>query len=263
MVSNRFRIILLCTFFNILFEYSARGVTTFLQQPLLILSLCGIYFTFFAMVEDLMVRYCLKNYQVTLFAFLYGFIPEMFLSGNLFNQATSFGFFFFGISLKTLFVINFFAWGIMQSLITFYFANRINVRDWNHPRMGKVGWGLCVGYHVLIIVLARSNPYRPKGTPLSYAVALFLMIVVAVLFFSTLHPRKEHVWHFQPSLVMDVCAFGSVILFATLGTFVHGPQVITSQPLNLVAVVIESLWTIGVGITFLGYRWHKGSDVAV
>jgi hypothetical protein len=215
------------------------------------------------MFEDLMVRYHLKNYQITLFAFLYGFIPEMFLTGNLFNETTSFGFFAFGISLKTLFIVNLFAWGIMQSIITFYFANRINLRDWNHPRMGKVGWVLCIGYHVLVIVLARSNPYRPRGTPLSYTVALLLMIILAVLFASTLHPRKEHVWNFQPSLVMDVCAFGSVMLFLVLGTFVHGPQVITSQPLNLIAVVIEGLWTVVVGITFFLYRWHKGSDVAV
>ncbi|MFQ6087346.1 MAG: hypothetical protein ACE5K0_00385 [Candidatus Methanofastidiosia archaeon] len=263
MLSNRVRIILLCVLFNILFEYSARGITTLSQRPLLFLSLFGIYFTFFAMFEDLMVRYRLKNYQIALFAFLYGFIPEMFLTGNLFNKTIYFGLLFLGLNLGTLLSINFFAWGILQSIVTFYFANRIQVRDWNHPRMGKLGWALCVGYQVLVILLSRSNLYRPRGTPLSYLVALILIVVVAAVFISKLS-KRENILHFQPSLVMDVFAFGSVILFVILGTFfIHGPQIITSQPLNRTAVVIENLWVVFVGIGFLIYRYFKGSDVVV
>lgn len=262
-MSNRVRLIGLCAVFNILFEYSGRGITELSHKPLLFLTMFGIYFTFFAMVEDLIVRYRLKNYQITLVAFLYGFIPEMFLTGNLFNQETSSGLLFFGINVKTLFIVNFFAWGIMQSIITFYFANRINVRDWGHPRMRKVGWGLCIGYQLLVIVAARSNVYRPRGAPLSYVVALLLMILVASLFIKSLSKKEEISWKFQPSLVMDVCAFGSVVLFVILGTFVQGPQIITSQPLNWTAIVIETWWTVAVGIVFLLYRWYKGSDVTV
>jgi len=95
-MSNRVRIIGLCALFNILFEYSARGTTALSHKPLLFLFMFGIYFTFFAMVEDLIVWYHLRNYQISLVAFLYGFIPEMFLTGNLLNQTTSFGVTFFG-----------------------------------------------------------------------------------------------------------------------------------------------------------------------
>ena len=124
-------------------------------------------------------------------AFLYGFVPEMFLTGNLFNEATSFGFFFFGISVKTIVIVNFFAWGIMQSLVTLYFANRIQVRDWGHPRMGKVGWGLCMCYQVLMIVIATTNVYRPRGTPIAYVIAVTLMIVVAILVIKSLSKKHE------------------------------------------------------------------------
>jgi hypothetical protein len=261
-MSNRVRIIGLCAVFNIRFEYSARGITEFSHRPLFFLALFGIYLTFFAMVEDLIVRYRLKNYQIMMVAFLYGFVPEMFLTGNLFNEATSYGFFFLGISVKTIVIVNFFAWGIMQSLVTLYFANRIQVRDWEHPRMGKVGWGLCIFYQVLVIVIARSNPYRPRGTPIAYVIAVSLMIVVAILIIRSLSEKGE-TWQFQPSFVMDVCAFGSVVLFIILGTFVQGPQVITSQPLHRTAVVIEVVWTVAVGIVFLVYQRYKGSDVTV
>lgn len=262
-MSNRFRIIGLCALFNILFEYSARGITTFSHKPLLFLAMFGIYFTFFAMIEDLIVRYKLKNYQIALAACFYGFIPEMFLTGNLFNQAAYFGIIFFGVNVGTVVFINFFAWGIMQSIVTLYFANRIQVRDWNHPRMGKVGWVLCIGYQVLVAAAAWSNPVRPRGAPLAYVTALVLMVIVAALFIRSLSKKEEKPWHFEPSCVMDVCAFGSVILFLVLGTFVQGPKIVTSQPLNHNAVVLENLWVVAVGIIYLIYRWYKGSDVTV
>lgn len=262
MLSNRMRIIFLCALFNIFFEYSARGVTALSNKPLIFLSMFGIYFTCFAMLEDLMVRYNLKNLQLALIAFFYGFVPEIFLTGNLFNREIYAGYLFLGLNMGTIFIINFFAWGIMQSIVTFYFANRIQVRDWNHPRMGYFGWGLCIGYQVLVILMSRFNPYRPHGAPLSYVVAILLMVFVAILFIKSLE-KKEKIVHFQPSLVMDVFAFGSVLLFLILGTFIHGPQIITSQPLNETAAVIENVWVIFVGISFLVYRVYKGSDVTV
>ena len=77
---NRWLIILICALFNLSFEYSARGITQFVTRPLFILSLFGIYLTYFAMLEDLIVRHHLTNYQLFLVAFLYGLLPTAFLT---------------------------------------------------------------------------------------------------------------------------------------------------------------------------------------
>lgn len=63
---------------------------------------------------------------------------------------------------------------------------------------------------------------------------------------------------------MDILAFGSVVLFLILGTFfAFGPTIVTSQPLNLLAVTLENIWVFLYGIMFFVYRFWKRSDVTV
>jgi hypothetical protein len=40
---NHFKLIFYCALFNLLFEYSARGVEQFIHRPLFVLALFGIY----------------------------------------------------------------------------------------------------------------------------------------------------------------------------------------------------------------------------
>lgn len=109
MVSNRVRIVLWRAFFNILFEYSARGLNALAQRPLFFLFIFGIYLTCFAMFEDLVVRHNLRDHQIMIMGFSYGFIPEALLTGNIFNKTTYFGILFLGVNVGTVLFINFFA----------------------------------------------------------------------------------------------------------------------------------------------------------
>lgn len=263
-ISNRFSLIFYAALFNILFEYSARGIYEFLHKPLLILALFGIYFTWFTMLEDLMVRFKLSNKQTVLTAFLYGLFPTAFFTGNLFNPSVYWGITLAGVNLGALIIIGIFAWGILQGIVTLYFANRLCARDWNHPKMGKFGWVVAIIYQLLMIVVAQKNPRVPRGLPISYLFLGLLIIIAAALFIGSLKRYKPEIYPFKPSPLMDFLAFGSVALFLTLGTFfIHGPRVITSQPLNQMAVVIESLWTVLVGFIFFFYRYRKRLEVMV
>lgn len=263
-ISNRFRLILYCTIFNLLFEYSARGLNEFIQRPLFILVLFGIYFTYFAILEDLIVRFKLKNHQIFLVAFLYGLFPTAFLTGNLFNKNVYFGIVFAGINLGTLIIIGIFAWGVMQGMITLYFANRLSSRDWNHPRMGKIGWTLVILYQLFVMIVAHLNPVTPRGTLLGYSVLGALIIISTILFIYSLRNQRQEVQPFQSSIIMDFLTFGSVFLFLILGTlFISGETIITSQPLNKVAVTIENIWVFLCGIVFFLYRSQKNSNVKV
>ena len=261
--SNRFSLLFYCALFNLLFEYSARGIRDFVQRPLFMLALFGIYFTYFAMLEDLIVRYKLKNYQIFVTAFLYGLFPIAFLTGNLFNPRVYAGFMVAGVNLGTVLVIGILAWGVVQGMVTLYLANRIWPRDWNHPKMGKSGWALALLYQAVVMVLASRNPVTPRGTPVGYLVFGVLVVVAALLLMRSLKIPGE-IQMFQPSRVMDILAVGSVILFLFNGTFLaSGPQIVTSQPLNLWAVTIENIWVFICGIVFFLYRLWKGSDVVV
>ncbi len=262
--SNRFRFILLCTLFNLLFEYSARGIDVFIHKPLFILALFGIYFTYFMMLDDIIVRYKLSNFQLFLGAFLYGLFPTAFLTGNLFNTNIYLGIMFAGINIGALIWIGVFAWGVLQGVITLYFANRLCSRDWDHPRMGAVGWSIVISYQLLMIFLARSNPLTPQGTPIGYLSLGFLIIISVNLFIKSIRKNKQEIRSFEPSKIMDFLTIGSVVLFLALGTFfISGPIIVTSQPLNVTAVVIENIWVMFCGMVFFLYRFWKGSDLVV
>ncbi|MBC7249286.1 MAG: hypothetical protein H5T62_03300 [Anaerolineae bacterium] len=264
MLSKRFRFILCCALFNLLFEYSARGIKEFTQRPLFVLALFGIYFTYFAMLEDLIVRFRLKNNELVLAAFLYGLFPIAFLTRNLFNPGIYGGVMLAGVNLGTLFIVGILAWGVVQGIVTLYLANRVSPRDWDHPRMGKVGWGLAVLYQLGVMVKAHFNPNAPRGTGMGYLVFGLLVAVSTALLVRSLRTTRPPIRPFQPSRVMDMLAFGSVLLFLILGTFfVSGPIIVTSQPLNLVAVTIENIWTLFCGLVFFTYRWRRKADIQV
>jgi hypothetical protein len=262
--SNRFSLIFYCAVFNLLFEYSARGLRQFASRPLFMLVLFGIYFTYFSMLEDLMVRFRLKNYQIFLCGFLYGLFPIAFLTGNLFSTEVYSGIVVAGVNIGTLVIIGVLAWGVVQGIVTLYFGNRIQARDWDHPRMGKVGWGLAVLYQVCVMVYARQNPVTPRGTPVGYVVFGLLVILAVILLVKSLKGPVPPVQPFQPVKLMDFLAFGSVVIFLVLGTFfISGEQIVTSQPLNLLAVTIENIWVFFCGIAYFVYRLQKKADVVV
>ena len=264
MASNRFKLVFYCALFNLLFEYSARGIREFVSRPLFVLALFGIYLSYFAMLEDLIVRLKLTNYQVFLVAFVYGLFPTAFLTGNLFNRDIYGGFMVAGVNTGTVVVIGVLAWGVVQGIITLYLANRLSPRDWDHPRMGRIGWTVAAIYQVAIIVVARSNPRTPRGTPPGYLFAGVLLVVACILLVTSLRSRKAQPQPFQRSKVMDLLAFGSVVVFLILGTlFSFGPTIVTSQPLNLLAVTLENVWVFFCAIAFFAYRLRKGSDVTV
>jgi len=262
--SNRYRLILFCALFNLLFEYSARGIGEFTTRPLFVLSLFGIYLTYFAMLEDLIVRFRLRNSQIFVAAFLYGLFPTGFLTGNLFNRNIYGGILLADVNVGTLIIIGVLAWGVVQGMITLYLANRLSPRDWNHPRMGKVGWGLVIAYQLIVMIIAFSNPRAPRGTPRGLLLCGVLVAVAGLSLYRSLGSPRPQVQPFRPSRLMDFLAFGSVFVFVILGTFfASGPTIVTSQPLNLLAVTLENIWVFLCGIAFFSYRLWKRSDVTV
>jgi hypothetical protein len=114
------------------------------------------------------------------------------------------------------------------------------------------------------MIRAHFNPNAPYGTAVGYLVFGLLVLASASLLATSLRTPRRQAQPFQPSGVMDFLAFGSVILFLILGTFfASGPTIVTSQPLNKVAVTIENVWTILCALVFFLVRWMRRSDIQV
>lgn len=256
MFSNRLKIILLATIFNLSFEYSMRGIGGFFKPAFFLLILFGFYFTLFSMLEDLIVRFKLHNYQLVFAAFLYGIFPMAFATGVLFNKPQ-----FLGINWGSLFYIGFLWWGMIQAIFTFYFANRLVRRDWGHPKMGKLGWFLVIGYNAAVFAWMKLvNPNLVPVQPIAYLIFILIALVTILFLWRYLQKNEERKpWQFEPSKVMDFLSFGAFILFVFLGTYFAGGQVRDPRAggshINLTAVKIVHIWTFLSALIFLIHRF--------
>jgi hypothetical protein len=123
---------------------------------------------------------------------------------------------------------------------------------------------VCIVYQIAILGYARTNPVTPHGTLTGYVMLAALVTIPAALLAWSFRSSKGKARPFQPSLVMDILAFGSVAVYLVLGTcLAFGPQIVTSQPLNELAVKLENVWVFVCGLVFFPYRLIKHSDVTV
>ncbi|GAB4161564.1 MAG: hypothetical protein Fur0021_34820 [Candidatus Promineifilaceae bacterium] len=265
-ISSRFSIIFYCVLFNLLFEYSARGLGFTLERPIFYLFMAGIYASYYAIFEDLIVRFKLTNLQIALFSVFWSFYPTTFITNNLINPRTYSGINILGINLGALLFISLFAWPFLQGIFTFYLANRLAPRDWNHPRMGVIGYALAIGYLLIIPIINRPAETVANVRFITYAAVFLLMLfVLGAFIFSVRRGRREKAPTFERLPFMDFLVFASVIILFVLGTFFYrGEQVTTTQALSQRAVVIQHAWLALSAILFLIYRlFIRRRDVVV
>lgn len=255
MISSRLKIVLLATIFNLSFEYSLRGPKEFLSRPLQTIFLFGAYFTLYTMLEDLIVRFKLKDYQLALGAMSWGIAFPMTLAlGNVFLNPQ-----FLGINWLTLLFVGVLWWGILQAIFTFYFANRLIKRDWDHPRLGKIGWIFCLAYNIVGFGLIRIKLGSSSPVDLGAYLLIYLIVAGLLLFLwqDLKRNRLEKIKPFEKSKVMDFLVFGSLILFSLVGTFLPAGQegsAVSLTRLNLLALKIIVLWTFFYSFIFFTYK---------
>jgi len=254
----RWRVILIATGFNLLFEYSVRGINDLVARPVLPLLLFAVYFTYFTMLEDLIVRHRLKDYHLVIAAFFFGIIAQFLISGAPLNAQR-----LLGVNWGRFLYINLAWWAALQGVMTFYLANRVGRRNWGHAQLSKTGWGISLILMLGIILLfqaGRASFAAASTAPTRPGVMLILLILTGILFFVVLRrtrpSRKEAASrHFHPDRFMDLLSLLTVIVFFVCAVFI-APNVTQAgaSAVNAPALRIVSLWTLLLAILMLGYR---------
>jgi len=266
-MQTKYKITLGCVLFNLILEYWVHGIPG-LINPLLVISLLLLYSTYFLMVEDLILRYKLRDYQVLLIGFVFGGYTEIFTTGSIFGSG-----YFFGIDIFFFFIATVFWWGIPQGILTFYFANRyIEERDWDEEPMGKLLWILAIAYHafMLIGILSEANAppkdifelfinfNSPKRTLQGYFTSLIILGIVLAIYIIIYNVRKEkksdEIPIFEQSKFMDFYAISSIVISLVLGTIFFGARF---------AQELFVYWSILMGVIFIIYRLARKKEVSV
>lgn len=256
---NGTRIIFLATVFNLSFEYSMRGIQGILDRGL-IFFLFLLYFAYYAIVEDLILRYRITNKQMVIVGFTFGLIPQTFITGVIFG-----GPLLLGVNVGRVLFIGIVWWGILQGLLTFYFATRLVPRNWERPPMGKLGWTLSIGYILFFTLLVfRNSSELTRGPGIGYLISILLFLAGVSYLFSVLGESQQPPYPAEDFLLLKSAAYGTVIVFLLLGTFIATTQGLTQGAnLNVTAMRLSLGWTVVVFLMVLGHYWRNRRQVPV
>lgn len=240
MVSQKQKVILSCTVFNLLLEFWVHGIGDFLN-PVLTISLFLMYLSLFSIIEDLIVRYKLKDQHVLLISFIYGMFQETFNTGSVFNEPN-----FFGVNLLYVFMINILWWGILQSLLALYFANQIVKADSEFQKeMGPIGWILAIGFNILLLIGSILEGNLPPAAPLDYGICILFMVIALVVFIIINR-------HNEPKQVEQNKIFNILLKIQIILCLIIGFAYIVIG--YYIAVYLFMIWAVVIGILYIGFR---------
>jgi hypothetical protein len=259
MLNNRWKIIWTATLFNLLFEYSLRGFSNIKVQAGLPIILFAVYFTLFIMCEDLIVRYKLKAYQLMLLAFFYGTFYCAYTSGILYIKPS-----FMGIDWKSLLFVNIIWWGAIQGVLTFYLANMVNPRDWNHARLSKVGWIVCLVINFLAVAIFQVSGLIPKATPPGGLITWIIMAISLAVFIGSIKKSSQIVREFQKSKFLSFLAILTVAVFLYSAAFLaYNPVLSNTSNVNANSLRIIGGYTVAAAVSLLIYRFSSKKEIPV
>lgn len=241
---NRWKIVLAAVGFNLLFEYSMRGINNLAVRPALPLFLFLVYFPYFAILEDLIIKHRLKDYNVVVAGFFFGTVFTLFIPATQFVEPQA-----FGVNWTALLFVNFFWWGMFQGVLTFYIATRIFPRDWNHKllsskqRIALLSMLIAVGllYRISIQV---NIPQAPQIRPEAYTVIAIVLTITAFIFRITL-PKQNNPTVQHKEKIIDLISVLTIVLLVFCAVFLtEDPTQINVHSVNATAVRVVIPWTI-------------------
>lgn len=249
-MSNTLKLTLVATLFNVLFEYSLRGVNAFIARPFFIVIMFTAYFTLFAMQDALIRRFHLRDYHLFILAFTYGVVYQCLFSGVAFQDPT-----FLGLNWGQMLFTVIFWWGTVQSVLTFYLANRIVRRDWNEAPLSRAGWVIVVLLNLLVIFIFQRSSEIPRGRPIGYLMMVLIFAAAAFVLYLTVRGRKLERRNFEPNMLMDVLSVASVLLFL-VGAFLltDDPTAMRTTVVNATSARLIAGWTVLVTFIIWGSR---------
>lgn len=259
-IGNRLGIVFAATGFNLLFEYSMRGVNNLLVKPILIIFLMGIYFSYFMLVDDLIRRYRLRDYHLVVIGFIFGCLSSLILPGSVTAPPT-----YLGINWINLVYVNIGWWGIIQGIVTFYIATRITPRKWDVTPLSRIWWLIfsivILGVYLVFRMYAKNiQAIEPVGIRL-----LIIFSIIGILVLRKLVTDRElETPVYSPSIFMDIVSISTIAVFILSSIFLtYGSTWVSIHYVNLPALRLITLWTLIVSAAVVMYRVISRREIPV
>lgn len=171
-INNRWKIVLIATSFAWLLEYSLRGINCLLKIPLMSFIVFANYFFYLAIMEDLIGRFKLKDYQVWIVAQFFGLLWQLVSVAGIYYPP-----FFLGVNIGDLLINNLVWWPTFQTVFAIYVARRLTpIVDRSRYLLSKKG--LFVFFISYILISASWRLFITPPVALWQFLAIFSLILI-------------------------------------------------------------------------------------
>lgn len=193
--------ILILVFFSLFLEFVVRGSFALTREFEDWFFLFLIYFAYYKILEDLIVRYKLKDFQLLYLVIFLSIVIETWITGSAFKEAIFLNFSPMALLIPTV------LWVSLQSFLALYLANRIRTK--RAGTMEKFGWILSVGIFLFVAFGANLARGGLPGKPGGYlALSILAVVLVVILRKSVKKTRGSELMPFRKSKLMDGLVLG-------------------------------------------------------
>jgi hypothetical protein len=260
---NHWKIVFAAVGFNLLFEYSMRGVNNLVAKPLMPLFLFLVYFPYFTILEDFITKYRLKDYNIVIAGFFFGTAFTLFVPSTQFVEPQA-----FGINWTAFLFVNFFWWGIIQGVLTFYIATRLFPRNWNHKLLSRVQKTVLLAMLIIVGLLYRINiqlnmPQAPQIRPEAYLTIAIMLVITAFIFRKAI-PKQTVATPQWKEKIIDLTSALTILLFLFCAVFLtQDPTQINVHSVNATATRIVTLWTTISTLIIVSHRIYTRRPIPI
>jgi len=252
---SRWGSVVLATAFTLLFEYAVRGISNLLAQPLLFLLFAAAYFAYFAMVQDLSVRFRLRDRHLVGVAFFTGTVYVFFVSGLALTPPLV-----TGVNPLAILFVTLVWWAALQTLLARYLACRLLGNGESQVLLSPVGWGAALAVQAMVILVFQLSGRVPALTPVAAGILILLLIASAAAVKITLPPREEPAPGTWPEPVWDLLAGASVVVFLACVFFPAGdPALLGPFTVNRTALQVVIIWSLLVAAVMALHRLARSA----
>jgi hypothetical protein len=210
------------------------------------------YFTYLALIEELIGRFKLKDYQVWIVAQLFALIWQLIGVSGIYWPP-----FIFGINVFLLAVNNIIWWPTIQTVFALYIAHRVTSEvDRSRPLLTR--FGIVIFFILFILVTASWRLIAtPPITPWQFFIMLCLTSVFAVLASAMIvlnRRRRAELPAFQPDRVLDGIAVIMLVFLVFSFFFLTDPEARATHQVNIRALIAN---VIVSPLIFLALLWRR------
>ena len=253
---SRWGPILVATAFSLLLEYAVRGLSSLTAFPLLLPLLATAYASYFTLVQDLVIRFRLRDRHLVGVAFFAGTVYVFTVSGLALVPPLVLGVNWFAILFVPLVW-----WAALQTLLGRYLAGRFLGNDAGLAPLPPAGRVVGLAIQAGVILLFQLSGRIPPLTPVAAGVLILLLIGSASAVKITLPSRDEPFPVINPNPVWDILAGASVIVFLACGLLPAGePALMGPFTVNRTALQVVVFWSLLVaGVMALHHLIRAGA----